>query len=81
MTDSDSDQSEHENDDDQWTSCCGSSHSSEAIRYFSQVGISSAVMSFAMYQLVNDPSSAQYMSLLTMVLGVWLPSPKRMKIS
>ena len=66
---------------ERWTSCC-LEVDKNAVQFFSQLGISVGVISFCLYQLVHLTECEQqtaYSSLLTLVLGVWLPSP-RMKL-
>jgi hypothetical protein len=61
-----------------WTSCC-LKVDKNAVQFFSQLAISVGVISFSLYQLIKLPDCEQqqtYSSLLTLVLGVWLPSPK-----
>jgi hypothetical protein len=63
---------------ERWTSCC-LEVDKNAVQFFSQLGISIGVISFCLYQLVHLTECEQqqaYSSLLTLVLGVWLPSPK-----
>ena len=61
-----------------WTSCCLKVDRS-AVIFFSQLSISIGTISFCLYQLIHLTECEQqqtYSSLLTLVLGVWLPSPK-----
>lgn len=68
-----------------WTSCCLRTDRA-AVFFFSQLGISLLVMSFCLYQLsipqtVEALESRQYYSgTVTLIVGVWLPSP-RMRIT
>jgi hypothetical protein len=64
--------------DNTWTSCC-IQMDKRAAMFFSQLAISLITIFFCLYQLINvDTCEAQslYSSLLTLVLGVYLPSPK-----
>jgi hypothetical protein len=63
-----------------WKSCCGSTIDKRAASFFTQLGISSVVIIFCLYKLVvhtGDCSESQtYMSLLTLILGIYIPNPK-----
>ena len=62
----------------QWKSCCFTMDKRPCL-YFTQIFIICAIMSFNIYQLIKlpDPNSQViYMSLLTFLLGVIIPSPK-----
>ena len=52
----------------------------QVVLYFSQLGISLSVLSLCMYNLVvhyDDCNNNQlYSGLLTMIIGIWTPSPK-----
>ena len=65
--------------DDTWKSCvCGSSDK-RAVLYFSQLSILLLVMGFCFVQLVRLPDCGDqqlYSSILTMVIGILIPSPK-----
>ena len=64
--------------DNTWDSCCFKMDK-RATMFFSQLAISALTMGFCIYQLVHlDNCEAQslYSSILTLVLGVYLPSPK-----
>jgi hypothetical protein len=66
----------------QWKSCCGNTFDSRATIFFSQFTIAMVVTSFCIYQLIHEEScEAQglYSSILTLILGVFLPSPKMKK--
>jgi hypothetical protein len=65
-------------DNSTWNSCC-LSVDKDAVLFFSQFGISVGVISFCLYQLLHIPDCEgqnAYTGLLTLILGVWLPSPK-----
>jgi hypothetical protein len=69
-------QFEHENI---WTSCGCMKMDKRCIQFLSKFSISMLAMGFCLVQLSkpslpNETQSA-YMSLLTFILGVWLPSP------
>jgi hypothetical protein len=62
-----------------WTSCCGVQFDKRSVQFFSKLFISTSVITFCFAQLTNDQLPAgmhsTYMSLLTLIVGVWLPSP------
>ena len=60
-----------------WNSCC-LRMDKDATVYISTFILVSAVMGFCFYQLVNRPACSDqqaYLSVLSMILGVLLPSP------
>lgn len=59
-----------------WKSCC-LEVDKRAITFFSQFTISIMIISFCLLQLyrLDKCDSSEYMSLLTLVLGTWLPNP------
>ena len=64
--------------EDTWESCC-LKVDKRAVQYFTQMGIIAGVMIFAIVQL-SDPNTdcgkeATYMGLLTMMIGLIIPSP------
>ena len=67
--------------DNTWQSCCLTLDKRATI-FFSQLTIAMTVTIFCIYQLIHlDNCEAQslYSSILTLVLGVFLPSPKMRK--
>ena len=61
-----------------WRSCCLKTDR-RAVIYFSQFGLSASVVILCIYQLLtkNDCNSNQlFLGLLTLILGVYLPTPK-----
>ena len=61
-----------------WRSCCLKTDR-RAVIYFSQFGLSASVVVLCIYQLLtkNDCNSNQlFLGLLTLILGVYLPTPK-----
>lgn len=67
--------------DNTWQSCCLTVDKRATI-FFSQFTIAMVVTAFCIYQLINlDNCEAQslYSSILTLILGVFLPSPKMRK--
>lgn len=61
-----------------WNSCCLKTDR-RAVIYFSQFGLSASVVILCIYQLLtkDDCNSNQlFLGLLTLILGVYLPSPK-----
>jgi hypothetical protein len=60
-----------------WKSCCFLLDK-RAVQFFSQLFLSLIIMSFCIYQLIvlDKCDSAEYLSLLTLVLGVYVPTPK-----
>ena len=76
-------QHEIKKEDDQfentWRSCC-LVMDRRAIQFFSQLVIISSIMLFCIVQLIHDDNNnshrTEYMSLLTFLVGVLIPSPK-----
>ena len=68
---------ENKEQDNTWRSFCLVMNKN-AVMYFTQVGIIFFVMAFAIYKLsTNETPESQtiYMGLLTMMIGIALPSP------
>lgn len=65
----------------QWVSCCSSRKTdSRLLQFITVYIIISSIVAFCLYELSlsNTCSHTQtYMSILTLILGVILPSPKR----
>ena len=64
-------------EDTTWRSMCITADKN-AIQYFTQITIITGIMSFSIYKLTtNETCEAQqaYMGLLTMLIGLVLPSP------
>jgi hypothetical protein len=64
-------------DHEEWQSCCVTMDK-EATIFFSQLVISVFVLLFCVYQLcvlLDCDSQQTYIGLLTLIIGVWLPSP------
>lgn len=59
-----------------WKSCCGCNLDKRAVKFFSQLTISLIVVIFSLYQLHNDKNTDIYLSLLTMILGVYVEAPR-----
>ena len=65
-----------------WRSCCGNTIDARATIYFSQFSIAIMIISFCIYQLVQSDSCERdslYSSILTLILGIFLPSIKMKK--
>ena len=67
-----------------WVCCCSKSGTTDKriIVFFSQFSITLIIIFFCIYQLIlsNSCESDQlYMSLLTLVIGIYLPNPKMRK--
>ena len=61
-----------------WISCC-LKMDKRAVAYFSQLVISAGICSFTIGMMVINQDCAtfsRYSPLLTLVVGVWLPSPQ-----
>ena len=64
--------------EDTWDSCCLRTDK-RVVQYFSQIFIISGIMMFNIYQLVTLKECSEqgpYMSLLTFLIGILIPSPK-----
>jgi hypothetical protein len=59
-----------------WRSCCGCNLDKRAVKFFSQLTISLIVVVFSLYQLHNEKNTDIYLSLLTMILGLFIDAPK-----
>ena len=59
-----------------WKSCCGCNLDKRAVKFFSQLTISLIVVIFSLYQLHKDKNTEIYLSLLTMILGVYVEAPR-----
>ena len=61
-----------------WESCC-LRVDKRALSFFTQLTISASIVAFTVTQLILDQSCesfSRYSPLLTLVVGVWLPSPQ-----
>ena len=56
--------------------CCKGKVDKRAVRFFSQLTISIIVMIFSLYQLYRDKNTDIYLSLLTMIIGVFIEAPR-----
>jgi len=68
-----------ENDNNTWRSCSGCQIDRRATVFFSQLGLSTILVLFSCYQLTQaeDCHTQQtYIGLLTMCIGLFLPSPR-----
>ena len=66
-------------DENMWTSCSGCLIDRRATLFFSQLFISTLVLCFCIYQLINSQSCERdslYSSILTMTIGIYLPAPR-----
>lgn len=63
-----------------WRSCCGATIDKRAVVFFSQLLITLSVVILCIYQLIkhhdNCDSNQLYSGILSMVIGIYLPSPK-----
>lgn len=62
-----------------WETCCSKS-SSSFLRYVSQLVVTLAVLSLSIGMLASGSSDALYPSLITLILGVYLPTPTHKSI-
>jgi hypothetical protein len=61
-----------------WTSCCFNLDK-RAVGFFTQVIFSASIVTFCIIILITNQDCAtfsRYSPLLTLVVGVWLPSPR-----
>jgi len=58
-----------------WKSCCFDLDR-RAVKFFSQLSISLIVVIFSLYQLHKEKNTDIYLSLLTMILGVYVEAPR-----
>ncbi len=59
-----------------WKSCCRCNLDKRAVKFFSQLTISLIVVVFSLYQLHKEKNTDIYLSLLTMILGVYVEAPR-----
>jgi hypothetical protein len=63
------------------SSCCkgeGTTVNREMLKYISQIGFSLIIIIFAIYQIIvldEDIDKSMYFSLISLVVGVYLPAP------
>ena len=65
--------------DNTWQSCSGCTLDKRATIFFSQLLIALIIILFCIYQLIHSESCERdslYSSILTLVLGVFLPNPR-----
>lgn len=65
----------------EWKSCC-LRMDKNAVRFFTQLAISMCIIGLCIAQLVrlkDCGSQHAYIGLLTLIIGVWLPSPSMNK--
>lgn len=78
ITDSPSSQSSKEfRRETEWKSCC-LTLDRRAVRFFSQLVISLIIIIFCLFQLhrLDKCESSEYLSLLTMLIGVFIEAPR-----
>tara|TARA_R110000803_G_scaffold172626_1_gene235467 strand:+ start:210 stop:482 length:273 start_codon:yes stop_codon:yes gene_type:complete len=59
-----------------WDCCSGSKIDKRAVKFFSQLTISLIVIIFSLYQLYRETNTDIYLSLLTMILGIFIDAPR-----
>ena len=59
-----------------YKTCCGSRLDKRALQFFSQLTISLIVMIFSLYQLYRETNTDIYLSLLTMIIGIYTEAPR-----
>ena len=57
-----------------WHTCCSKTEP-EFVKYVSQLVVSAAVLGLAIVKLAQGNQDALYPSLLTLILGVYVPTP------
>lgn len=65
-------------DDHVWQTCCSKS-SSSFLHYVSQLVVTLGVLSLSIGMLASGSKDTLYPSLLTLILGVYLPTPTHKK--
>jgi hypothetical protein len=60
--------------DPEWVVCCSNS-SSHFIKYLVQVIVSITILAFAIAMIATGHNDAVYWSLVTLIVGVFVPSP------
>ena len=69
-------ENEHKLNDDVDVICCSKTKFG-FVKYVVQLSIASSVLCFSIVMLALDNKDPMYYSLITLVIGVFLPSPKR----
>jgi len=59
-----------------YKTCCGSRLDKRALQFFSQLTISLIVIIFSLYQLYREKNTEIYLSLLTMIIGIYTDAPR-----
>lgn len=57
-----------------WNTCCSRTEPS-FVKYLAQLSVSAAILTLAIYKLATGSTDALYSSLLTLILGVYVPVP------
>jgi hypothetical protein len=70
-----------EGEEDRVLHTCCSKSSSSFLRYVSQLVVTVAVLSLSIGMLATGSNDALYPSLITLILGVYLPTPNHKIIS
>ena len=65
---------EANHDELEWVVCCSNS-SSHFIKYLVQVIVSMTILGFAIAMIASGRDDAVYWSLITLIVGVFVPSP------
>lgn len=60
--------------DETWAICCSNS-SAHFIKYIVQVVVSLTILAFAIAMIATGHDDAVYWSLLTLVIGIFVPQP------
>ena len=67
-----------EEKDNEWKSCCFKADK-DFLKFFVQVAISLMILTLSIYKLVimtsNSEDKSLYVSLLTLILGIYTPQP------
>jgi hypothetical protein len=68
-------------ENEKWQSCCSNrTTDSHLLKYVTQLGVSLTVLGFSMTQIIRDVGNKEiYFSLISFVVGVYLPSPSHKK--
>jgi hypothetical protein len=59
-----------------WDCCSGSKIDKRCVQFFSQLTISLIVIIFSLYQLYRETNTDIYLSLLTMIIGIYTEAPR-----
>jgi len=66
-----------EDQNEKWQSCCfNRTTDSHLMKYMTQLTVSIAILTFSMTQIIRDvPSKEVYFSMISCIIGIYIPAP------